>query len=404
MRAANAVRPGDTVLIRGGTYKASSTWTADGTESGQITISNYRGEAVVIDGDRYRIPGGENDVLLQIYGDWYAVSNLELRFSSGYGAAVHGDHCTVENLYAHDNWGSGIYMTGSNGLIASCRASNNSLLNERLRPHKGTWGFGISACRYPQHTTIRGCTAWDNWGEGISTFESHYSTIEDCISYNNQCNFYISDTQYCLFQRNLAYCTPGNEKQRYVVQANISLGDEKHVPPSSNNTVINNTAVGAERNFVAGGCELINALVANNSFVNAVDVGGIESTNVYFHAGRATGARFLNNVILQEDGVAISHLEAMGIAFGHNNWSKKPVSGCRGSGDIVADPRLLKTGPTGPGSLTREWFKLSPSSPARGHAEPVDRVTEDAAKQPRKRTPDIGALEAPAPPRTTRSR
>ncbi len=216
MRAARAVMAGDTVQIRAGTYQASSTWMADGTSAAPIKVTNYGGEAVVIDGKSFKIPGGENDVLLQVYGDWYTVGGLEVRYSSGYGVAVHGEHCTVENLYAHHNWGSGIYMTGSHGLIAGCRASDNSLINERFRPHKGTWGFGISACRHPQDTTIRGCTAWANWGEGISTFESQHITIEDCVSYNNQQNFYISDTKFCLFQRNLSYFTPGNAIQGYV--------------------------------------------------------------------------------------------------------------------------------------------------------------------------------------------
>ena len=403
MRAARAVLAGDTVQIRAGTYQASSTWMADGTSAAPIKVTNYGGEAVVIDGKSFKIPGGENDVLLQVYGDWYTVGGLEVRYSSGYGVAVHGEHCTVENLYAHHNWGSGIYMTGSHGLIAGCRASDNSLINERFRPHKGTWGFGISACRHPQDTTIRGCTAWANWGEGISTFESQHITIEDCVSYNNQQNFYISDTKYCLFQRNLSYFTPGNAIQGYVTQDGILLGDEKRNPPSSDNVVINNLVMGGERNFAAGGGQMVNVLVANNTFANASPTAGAESACVYFFKGSSTGGRFVNNIILQEDRVAISHLEARGIAFGHNNWSKKPVSGCRGNGDIVADPRLLKTGPTGPGSLTKEWFKLSPSSPARGRAEPVDRVTQDAAKQPRKRTPDIGAFEASVPPRTTRS-
>ncbi len=401
-RAARAVKAGDTVRIRAGLYKGYSTWKADGTESRPITITAYGDGPVVIDGDRHKLPGRENDVLLQIYGDWVKVSRLELRYSSGYGLAVHGDHCTAEDITSHHNWGSGIFMTGSYGLILNCRASFNSLINERFRPHKGTWGFGISACRYPRHTTIRGCASWDNWGEGISTFESYFTTIEDCVSYNNQCNFYISDTQNCLFRRNLAYCTPGNEKQPFVIQANISLGDERHVPPSKNPTVINNVAAGGERNFVAGGGELAGGLVAYNTFVDAVDTGGVEPTNVYFHAGRATGARFLNNIVLQDSGGAvISHLEALEITFGPNCWSERPWSGCRGRGDLITDPRILKRGPTGPGVLTRDWFGISVTSPARGRARPLEEVTEDAVGRPRGRAPDMGALQFE--PRTQRS-
>jgi parallel beta-helix repeat protein len=317
--------------------------------------------------------------------------------------AVHGNHCTIENIYAHHNWNSGIYMTGSYGLISGCRAYMNSMMNVNATM-RISWGFGISACRYPEHTIIRGCTSWENWGEGISTFESRYTTIEDCISYNNQCNFYLSDTQHCMFRRNLAYCTPGNEKQAYVIQANISLGDETRVPASSDNSVINTAAWGAERNFVAGGRELVNGLVAHNTFVNAVDVGGVDSTNVYFHAGIATGARFKNNIILQEDAVTISHLEAKDVAFGYNSWSRRPLSGCRGPGDVVGDPKILKSGPTGPGFLTPQWFQLSSISPALDRAEPLDEVKEDMVRLVRGAYPDMGALEAPVRLRPARPR
>jgi hypothetical protein len=403
MRAAHAVRAGDTVRIKGGIYQASSSWMADGTEAQPITVTNFNGEAVILDGDDFKIPGGAHDVLLQIYGDWYTISNLEIRHSSGSGMAIHGNHCKVDNVYACQNWNSGIYMTGWYGLISGCRAYSNSMMNANAKMRIG-WGFGISACRYPQYTTIRGCTSWENWGEGISTFESHHITIEDCVSYDNQCNFYLSDTQYCLFQRNLAYCTSGNKKQGYVTQANISLGDETHVPESSHNTVINNVALGGERNFVTGGRVLLNALVAHNTFVNAVDVGGIESTNVYFHAGNATGARFLNNIVLQEDEVTISHIEAKEIAFGPNCWSRRPLLGCRGPSDIIGDPKILKSGPIGPGLLMPEWFKISMSSPVLDRAEPLAEVSDDMVRRARGQYPDMGALEAQGRPRPARPR
>jgi len=396
MRAARAVRAGDTVLIRGGTYRAGSTWTADGTEARPITISNYGGEPVVIDGDGFKIPGGGNDVLLQVYGDWCGVSNLEVRHSSGYGVAVHGRHCRVDNVYAHDNWGSGIYITGWHGLLVNCRASRNSLLNEKFRPHEGTWGFGISACRHPQYTTIRGCTSWDNWGEGISTFESHHITIEDCVSYNNQQNYYISDTKYCLFRRNLSYFTPGNPIQGYVTQNGILIGDEKRNPASSDNVFINNLVLGGERNLAAGGNQLRDCLVANNTFVDASPTAGAESACVYFFGGCATGARFVNNIVSQQGSTAVSRLEAKGISFRRNNWSRRPVSGCRGAGDVLGDPGLLKAGPAGPGAPTVEWFRISPGSPARDRAERLGEVQEDATRTPRLGKPDIGALEAPA--------
>jgi len=394
-RAAYAVKPGDSVQIRGGVYQATSGWVTDGTASGPITITNYNGEKVIIDGNGHTIPSDKDGLLLQIFGDWYKVSNLEVRYSGGSGVAVHGYHCTVTNVYAHHNWAAGIFITGWYGLIDDCQASNNSLKNEyAVLPI--SWSFGISACRYPQYTTIRGCRSWNNWGEGISTFEGYHNTIEDCVSYDNMCNFYVSDSKYCLFQRNIAYFTPKNMSQSYCTQNNISAGDEKFNPPSSDNTFINNLSMGGERNFAIGGKCLNNTLIAHNTFVNASNtIEPSEAACVYFFAGTASNARFVNNIVVQDDSesvVMISHLETIGITFSHNCWSRLPIAGSRGTGDVIGNPLLLKTGSTLPGELSPGWFRIQAGSPARDKAIVLSQVTEDFARTPRGSAPEIGAF------------
>ena len=391
--AASKVKAGDSVQIRGGMYQEASTWSTDGTEANPIGITNFSGETVLIKGNNHTIPGTEHEVLFQIAGDWYKVSNLEICWSSGYGAIVSGYHCVVDNIYAHHNWNWGIVMTGWYSLVQNCRAYNNSLMNEYVAMRGGGWGGGITACRHPRYTTISNCKSWDNWGEGISTFESYHITIEDCISYNNQQNFYISDTKYCLFQRNIAYFTPGNMIQDYETQNNILIADEKANPASSDNTVINNLALGGERNIAAARLE--NGLVAFNTFVNASNTAGSESACVYFYAGSYSNAQFKNNIILQENSVAISYIEASGISFGYNDWSKTPSSGCRGTGDIIADPKLAKSGSIGAGFLNAGWFKILESSPARDRATVLSKVTEDFFRTIRGDSPDMGAYEIP---------
>ncbi len=392
-RAAGAVQPGDRVEIRAGIYQATSSWSTDGTQANPITITSYPGEVPIIDGSNRTVPSDPNSPLIQIYGDWCRISNLEARNSGGVGIMVDGgaEHCTLTNIYVHDNRGSGITMKGWYGLVESCRAYHNTLINE-YSALSGSWGAGISACRHPQYTTIRNCTAWDNWGEGISTFESYHITIEGCTSFNNVTNFYISDTQYCLFQRNLAYCTPGNTIQGYSTQNNIASGNEGHTPALSHNTFINNLSMGGERNFNSGA--LPDCLVANNTFVNASATAGPESACVYFFSGAQTNAVFQNNIILQEDGVNIAQFDnPTGITFGYNNWSKAPPSGCRGTGDVTGNPMLSKSGSTGAGSLSPGWFRILADSPAKDKATALSAVKEDFFGAPRGSAPDIGAHE-----------
>ncbi|UCE43346.1 MAG: PKD domain-containing protein [Candidatus Aminicenantes bacterium] len=114
--------------------------------------------------------------------------------------------------------------------------------------------------------------------------------------------------------------------------------------------------------------------------------------------GNYTNARFLNNIILQEDEIPLATNDSRGVTFGNNIWSKTPPSDCRGSGDIIADPKLAKTGPTGPGSLKPEWFKILENSPAKDRAKVLSEVIEDFFRTPRGNKPDIGAIELPGGP------
>jgi hypothetical protein len=392
-RAAAAVRAGDTVAVRGGTYEEASTWATDGSEDRPITLTAIGDEEVVISGDRHRIPPGTYRSLLNIKGRWITVRRLTVAYASWYGVTVFGEHCTVDRVFVHHCWSGGILALGSYGLVVGCRAFNNSLINENYRSHPGTWGAGISACRHPSHATIRGCAAWDNWGEGISTFESTHTTIEDCTAYDNQQNFYISDTTFCLFQRNLSYFTPGNMIQAYETQTGILMGDEKRNPPSSDNTVVNNLVWGGKRNIAIGRNVFENGLVAHNTFVNASATAGKEAANVWINTGRYRNARFMNNIVEQDDGVAIAMIDARGVVFSNNLWSKKPPISCRGAGDVRAAPRLSRTGPTGPGLLSPEWFKILKGSPAIGRGKALPQVVEDFFRTPRGPFPDIGAHE-----------
>jgi hypothetical protein len=83
-----------------------------------------------------------------------------------------------------------------------------------------------------------------------------------------------------------------------------------------------------------------------------------------------------------------------GIAFSHNNWSKTSRYGS-GTGDIVGNPRLTKTGPTGAGQLTGQYFMISVDSPAADKGRTITAVTDDffRNKRPVGAYPDMGGHE-----------
>ena len=115
------VNPGDTIWLRGGTYRSSGSNGFDsqlnGTASSPITVRNYNGEQPVID-DTGMAFG------LALHGSYTYFSGIQVTGSpsgsSGYGVAVYGPGIKCINMVVN---GSGLGFTsfaanGSNGLVA----------------------------------------------------------------------------------------------------------------------------------------------------------------------------------------------------------------------------------------------------------------------------------------------
>jgi parallel beta-helix repeat protein len=236
---------------------------------------------------------------------------------------------------------------------------------------------------------LRGNTIYNNWGEGLSTFEANGTTMEDNIVYDNwSANVYISDATNVLLQRNLVYMSD-NSVITSGSRVGIMMGDEKYNPPSSNITVINNLVYGAYRNFYwwqgdrGGG--LVNVLVANNTFVNSRAGAGVA-----IMPGSHRNVRFYDNIVQQDGSLPVIDANANAeLHFSNNLWSKRPPTAASGSADVIADPSLVKAG-----SFTSpEWYHLQATSPARNHAVSLNEVTSDFAGTLRDSSPDIGGFE-----------
>jgi hypothetical protein len=414
-KAADTIVAGDTLYLRGGTYliQGMAWFTSNGTSDKPITISGYPGEKVILDGQR-TAPSGSGSYVIAVNGNWYTVKDLEIANSGAGGVSSGGTNVTIQNLDIHHCQGSAIILTGDYDLAQNNQAWSNSLVNENNKSGiTGGWGSGISCARYPQHCTIKGNTVYDTWGEGISTFEATYTTVEDNVSYNNQLNFYPSDTKYSVFQRNLGYCTPGNVigvvfNQIDWSQNGMYVGDEKGVPmvngvidptgngtryPSSDNKILNNFIMGCDRNIAIGSKD--NTLIAYNTFVNSGGNASERANVLIYAAGTCTNCRFINNLILQENSnpITIGGGVNTGWTFSNNLWSTSPGTNFSGSNDIIANPNLAKTGLIDPGQLTADYFKILSTSSAINKAMVLSEVTEDHFKTQRGANPDIGGYE-----------
>ena len=408
-KAADSVKAGDTVYIRGGTYHESNIFYADGTATAPITLTGFAGETVIIDGSSYTIPAkASGNALIQVYGEWYIIRDLTITGSGDQGLTIHGAHDTIDNVYSHHNWGWGILMTGDYETTQNSRVWSNSMMNEN-HSQTSEWSGGVTCARYPDYCTIRTTRSWENWGEGMSTFESLHTRIENNTVYDNVTNIYISDTRYALVQGNLIYCSPGNKIDPLADQIGILVYEELGVPiplgpdgarnDSSDNSFLNNIIMGCDNNLFATQDQAANNLYAYNTFVNSDTYRPGYNANVQFITGTAPNQRFVNNLVYQSDNIAILQVDVPGIiSFSNNLWSKAPPSSFRasGTGDVIGDPKLTRLG----SPYSPNWYELTDTSPAVDAAKLIAETNVDFYGNARGALPDIGAFEFGVAPTT----
>jgi hypothetical protein len=392
-RGAALLRAGDTLYLRGGTYYQTVYAPASGTPAAPVTISGYQSETAIIDG-AFTNPVSSWGNLFLVQGSNSVVRNLTIRRSNWIGLALSGPYEQAIGINSQSNMENGIIVTGSASysVVDSCQVFYNAKSNEGFLATRGQWSTGLSSARGPSYVTLRGNQVWNNWGEGMSSFESLHTLMESNVVYDNQLNIYISDSKYATCEGNIVYSTPGNVCSNSS-QVGIALADEQFNPPSSDNTVINNLLLGNAKNiyFWSGGAGagLVNVVIANNTFANSV-----VETNLKLGSGSHTNSVIENNIFLQSGSLPVAVvMTPQGITFSHNLWSKTPSAAASGSGDVLGNPDLAQTGPTGAGQLTPDWFGIPSNSPAVGRGVTPAVVQTDFYGRTRGLLPDVGAIE-----------
>lgn len=383
-KASEVVSPGDTIYIRAGIYQEIVNFTRSGTGNYNIHILSFPSETPVIDGNNCTIPTEDYSSLVTISGDYIEMNGVEIRFSHGMGLLLCGRYDKALSIYSHHNTQNGILITGDNGLVQNSTVYSNCMSN-----FGGTAGMnasGLSAARNPNSAVIKDNLVYENWGEGLSTFEANGTLIEGNTVYDNwAANIYISDATNVTLKQNFVYQTkdmsPGS-------QVGILLGDETYNPPSANLQIFNNIVYGCNRNLYwyqgtkGGGMNHVD--IANNTFVNSKYVSAVE-----FNRGPHSGVTFKNNIVVQNGGLTpIVALKDQQLKFSNNLWSARPYTAASGSGDVIGDPRF--TDNVQP--FVAISYKLTGSSPAINSGVNIG-LNTDYLGNKIEGLPDIGAIE-----------
>ena len=425
--AVSKLSAGQTLYAMSGTYTETVTVNASGTAAAPITIAAYTGQSPIIDGATVTV--GAYASLLKLHGSYINVSGFEIRninvdghggkggsatITGGFGVSIEGNNDTVSNLNIHNTWSQGILASGNNSVIeyntvsyvamSNCRAANTANCSSTPRG----WASCLSAASpygsglITFNAIIKGNTVFNCWGEGISTWLSNGTTIEDNVTYNNWAqNLYVNNAWNTLVQRNIVYNTPNN----YVGKtASFTLADE--VTSTTNNpisgfpTVINNLLYNADLCAFCwtnvAGTGLYGGLIANNT----INSPGLPSGITAFATGGSGNSKNVTNVysfIYNNIVVGGGYVPSLGgLTLSNNLWSTKPATGAaNGAGDVIGNPQLAASGSTSAGQLTAKYFQLQASSPAIAKGKVLTTVTSDFAGTSMGAPPAIGGYQAP---------
>lgn len=375
-KAGATIATGDTVYLRGGTYLQE--WYFPNIV-GPIVLSGYPGETAVIDGENVR-PDSWGLVSISYNNDYWTVKDITIVNSAVFGVLSNASctGVTLSNLTIHDCFGAAIAIFGDSIVVEDCTMYDVCLENYmgKLDSVDGTWSNGVEVGRSVDNDPcnrpiIRRNTLYNCWGEGIGAGKCDGAIIEDNVIYDcYSATLYSMDSQRSMIRRNIVYGTqtmPGRlVPKNWERSVGISIWNEWETPVIYGDTIVNNMVVGLAENLRLGCAAMEDALVANNTFVNAVDAVGCVQV---WGGGTYTDCVFANNIVVQSGSLpVISFLGGEGgyaVDFHHNLYSKDPPSQAVGTGDVIGDPLFSHTsGDTTAGNLTAGWFDLTSSSPA----------------------------------------
>jgi MYXO-CTERM domain-containing protein len=381
---------GDTVLIKGGTYRETvDFWHVPAGSGGRTTIRAAAGETVIID-------GGNADFVLQA-GETPNMTFQDLTIRNGATGInfYQADGGEVIGCVTQATGGSVSFYFASHGYVAGCtlagsvsgKASDGTVLeNNEI--------YGSDAEGITLHADSKNC-------------RYSHNVVHD----NTSVNIYLDSISNTVVDGNLVYMTLPTDKET----VGIMLADEEYptvkAPVLDHITITNNIVLNNESGIrfwdgeFAGTSALRNVLIANNTVLNNL------TTAIKWDAGPHQNTRVVNNIFAGRSGSQMLLLQAnstAGVALDHNLWFLPGVdepflwgsstydhagwvtTASQGTADVLVEPQLA-----GSWGLPATNLKLGPGSPAIDKGASLAEVTTDfdGAPRPTGAAIDIGAYE-----------
>ncbi len=377
-RALQGAQPGDTILLRGGTYQLRSVikTSISGTPSAWIVIRAYPGELATLD-----CAQTEPDTsCLILLGQYIEINGLEIANARKSGIAVWGgSHIRLRSNWVHHAQHGGIYVGHDTpGSISDIEVDSNRIEQTCLvnNPVPRAYGSGWPAALLigsTTHFTVTNNLVGENYGEGIIIAANHGLVADNTAFDNYSVNIYLDNAQATLVERNMVYTLEQPEFYRFRQPATgIELGNEvgPATPGLSDNIIRNNIVVGGRfglsfSTYRAEGASgssggLHNTVIEHNTFYDNSEAAlRIESESAPDFAHRAN--RIAANAFVQPTGRPVAVIESLdGLHFEHNGWAGSEPGPAAGAGDVYGEPLF-----SNPGGLQPDDYILLPGSPWR---------------------------------------
>jgi hypothetical protein len=422
-----AVSAGETICVRNGNYINANSRSIRIDKSGQpnnpITIKGYQNEKPRLDG-QYRYPkydpssshecvgnkskgdGKEPDTrymnysnLVKITGSWINFEGFDITGSTGRGIYIEDTHhITIKNSKIYSNRGGAIRAMESiqgNDKVHHITIQNNEIYDNtnyctyKRQAQTGLPWPGTISLSHTHHSIIRGNKVYQNYGQGLHPIELEHVLIEDNQIWDNDgVQVHIDCVAYPIIQRNLIYRTPGGMG---IMGINISVdnryGNEASDPVMKQQVIVNNILIGNimnldfhEKDGKKKGA-LIDAVIANNAFINAKIVNTTGHFNIKIldpdeASENHQNVKFENNIIIQDENPENifrgPSRNRDAFTWNHNIWSTSPPDFARGRADIILDeagidPETVLNNYRAnlvPGQTNPNWFALKTGSAA----------------------------------------
>jgi parallel beta-helix repeat protein len=383
-KAASVVNPGQTVLVKGGTYTPAKIFIGRHATAGNlVTFAPYGTEQVTIDGRS----SSTSEAFIQMNANYTVfkgfkitnAKNVAVAFWSATGAQIVG--CTITGAHKQAVWIGGSGTSSRNNIVRDNIVTNCVLMNtNHSMGSAGGWAQGITL-DHSDGSQIIGNTVYENWGEGIGVQSTANALVHGNTVYDNySVQIYPDCAVNCEVSGNFVYWS-GNNKWGYLgggapdgvrlsrELSNIALDGLKIF----NNIVVATASGISYRGYGAGG-GVQNSKFYCNTLVDCAIICDAD--------GNTRGNEFKDNII---SGRAPSGSVA-GYACDYNCWDTGQGGSFSGSHDVEAAPAF--TGAAG--ALDASAYVLKTNSPCKGKGTNVfTTVKEDYAKTAR---PSSGAF------------